>query len=328
MLLLLVSVVWAGTGVGVLRGWVVADREGLELSRAIRWQWARRLFTGIEGCAVSVVWLRWGSRDFVLVAILVDVVRNWHDLNRLLLCCRHIKRLSVEFSWIVVVRRGWRGSRVAMIGLGCGWRLSWVLVDEARIARVGSGRLGLSRLLGRWDVVESMVTGMGHFETWCWLLDDLHDWDGVRHGHGLLHCDGFCDFDDLWSVLLTRQIAEVDELLARFFQICIVSADGEIKVRLGSILVDAVDLLLDVLLLLMIEVIELRLQLFGLLIEFVEVKWSRRRLRAMEMLMLLRFLWTRRWVVMMLLDLVVRWSGELLLVLLTWNRLKRTASHN
>lgn len=110
------------------------------------------------------------------------------------------------------------------------------------------------------------------------LFHDLHDWDGVGNWNGLLDSDGFRDFDDFRRhILLANHPTEIDKLLARLLQISVISIHCEVKLRLGSLLMDAINLALDMLLLLVIKVIELVLQLFGLLVEFLKVERLRRR---------------------------------------------------
>lgn len=109
------------------------------------------------------------------------------------------------------------------------------------------------------------------------FLDDFDNWDGIGYRNGLLYSDSLCYLNDFrWHVLLPNQAPEIHELLARLFQISVISIHSEVKMRLGPILMDAVDLPLNELLLLFIKIVNLSLKLLCLLIQLIKVKRSLR----------------------------------------------------
>lgn len=160
----------------------------------------------------------------------------------------------------------------------------------------------------------------------------LHkNWHWVWDRHGLLDGESFRNFNDLgWNVLLANQISEIHKLLARLFQVGEIFVHGKIETRSGTIVMDAVDLLLNVLLLLLIKELQLSLQLFRLLIKFLEIEWDRGWLEVLGLLnIILVLLWTRSWMMMMQLNLIVSWRREMLLLLiLATNPAQFHARHN
>lgn len=108
------------------------------------------------------------------------------------------------------------------------------------------------------------------------LFDDFNDWNGIWNRHRLLDSDGLGDLDYLRSdVLFRRQSTEIHKLLARFFQIRVIAVHSEVKMRLGSFMMNIVDVLSDKILLLSIEQLNLSLQMLRLLIEPFEVERRR-----------------------------------------------------
>ena len=197
----------------------------------------------------------------MFIAMFIYVVRNRNNLNRFLLCCCNIKRFCIIFC------RLWCHLMVMIVIRRCG-SLAWIASWEIVIRRIFDIVTGLGRAWDKmmlWRMMTKSVIGVIKRVL---LFYDFNDWHWIWNGHWLLHCNSFRYFYDLrWYVLLPNHVTKINELLASLFQVSVISIHSKIEMWLRSIVMNAINLMLNVIVLLLIEEVNLSLKLFSLLIK-------------------------------------------------------------
>lgn len=171
---------------------MVTESEGLKrfcgLLDVLRWLSGRVECFSLNFVRMCCVWWwgGWGGRNFMLIAMFINVVRNWDNLDCFFLWRRYIKRFGIVFA----CQRCRLLSRMLIKWLGRSCGLSWVRTVIFRKFQ----RFSRSLLMAKLSVTRIFI-----------FFDDFDNGNGIRHWNRLFHCNGLCYLDNFrWKVLFSN----------------------------------------------------------------------------------------------------------------------------